>query len=131
MFNVRSDFSLPLLSVTDSTVVSESESVDQFHTLHNVRSITNSDRDEFHTLRDVDTLTGGDDSSEDEFHTLANVKDISPDKQASTSYSRRLEVSAQKESLKHLSQMLIKCYQAPPASLLSLPPEELITCINR
>ena len=100
MFNVRSDFSLPLLSVTDSTVVSESESEDQFHTLHNVRSITNSDRDEFHTLRDVDTLTGGDDSSEDEFHTLANVKDISPDKQASTSYSRPLEVSAQKESLK-------------------------------
>merc|ERR1712158_204329 len=82
-------------------VVSESESEDQFHTLHNVRSITNSDRDEFHTLKDVNTLTGGDDSSEDEFHTLANVKDISPDK------------------------------QAPPASLLSLPPDELITCINR
>merc|ERR1712013_487928 len=97
----RSDFSLPLLSVTDSTVLSDSESEDQFHTLHNVRSITNTDRDEFHTLKDVDTLTGGDDSSEDEFHTLANVKDISPDK------------------------------QAPPASLLSLPPEELITCINR
>ena len=82
---VRSDFSLPLLSVTDSTVLSDSESEDQFHTLHNVRSITNTDRDEFHTLKDVDTLTGGDDSSEDEFHTLANVKDISPDKQASIS----------------------------------------------
>jgi len=97
----RSDFSLPLLSVTDSTVVSDSESEDQFHTLHNVRSITNSERDEFHTLKDVNTLTGGDDSSEDEFHTLANVKDLSPDK------------------------------QVPPASLLSLPPEELVTCIAR
>ena len=87
-FIVRSDFSLPLLSVTDSTVVSDSESEDQFHTLHNVRSITNSDRDEFHTLKDVDTLTGGNDSSsEDEYHTLANVKDLSPDKQASTSHS--------------------------------------------
>ena len=85
MFYARSDFSLPLLSVTDSTVVSDSESEDQFHTLHNVRSITNSERDEFHTLKDVNTLTGGDDSSEDEFHTLANVKDLSPDKQASIS----------------------------------------------
>ena len=76
VLNARSDFSLPLLSVTDSTVVSDSESEDQFHTLHNVRSITNSDRDEFHTLKDVNTLTAGDDSSEDEFHTLANVKDL-------------------------------------------------------
>ena len=67
-------------------MVSDSESEDQFHTLHNVRSITNSDRDEFHTLKDVDTLTAGDDSSEDEYHTLANVKDLSPDKQASTSH---------------------------------------------
>ena len=66
-------------------MLSDSESEDQFHTLHNVRSITNTDRDEFHTLKDVDTLTGGDDSSEDEFHTLANVKDISPDKLASIS----------------------------------------------
>lgn len=88
MFYARSDFSLPLLSVTDSTVVSDSESEDQFHTLHNVRSITNSDRDDFHTLKDINsTLTGGDDSSEDEFHTLANVKDLSPDKQASISHS--------------------------------------------
>merc|ERR1719500_2745504 len=101
-FGYGSDFSLPLLSVTDSTVVSDSESEDQFHTLHNVRSITNSDRDDFHTLKDINsTLTGGDDSSEDEFHTLANVKDLSPDKQAT------------------------------PASLLSLPPEELVTCIAR
>ena len=92
VLNARSDFSLPLLSVTDSTVVSDSESEDQFHTLHNVRSITNSDRDEFHTLKDVNTLTAGDDSSEDEFHTLANVKDLSPDKQASISHSSKILV---------------------------------------
>lgn len=50
----RSDFSFPVLSVTEDTLVEET---DQFHTLHDVQSITNSSADEFHTLQDVADLS--------------------------------------------------------------------------
>lgn len=71
----RSDFSLPALSVlsaTEQTLVSAE--TDQFHTLHNVQSLTNTSRDEFHTLQGIDTLAG------EEFHTLQDVDELSPDK---------------------------------------------------
>jgi len=72
----RSDFSLPLLSITDSTALSETEDTeDQFQTLHDVRSISHSARDEFHTLRDVDTLTG----EEETFHTLQDAPELAAD----------------------------------------------------
>merc|ERR1719153_1307238 len=79
----RSDFSLPALSVnspTEQTLLSSE--IDQFHTLHNVESLTNTTRDEFHTLQ--------------------GVEELSPDKTCPVS-------------------------PACPASLLSLPPEELNT----
>jgi len=79
----RSDFSLPALSVnspTEQTLLSSE--IDQFHTLHNVESLTNTTRDEFHTLQ--------------------GVEELSPDKTCPSS-------------------------PACPASLLSLPPEELNT----
>jgi len=59
----RSDFSLPALTITEHTLLEET---DQFHTLHDVRSLTNS--------------SGG-----DEFHTLQDVADLSPDRAGHTS----------------------------------------------
>jgi len=53
----RSDFSLPALSLLSKGSESTMVESDQFHTLHDVKSITSSTRDTFHTLKDVDDLT--------------------------------------------------------------------------